>query len=136
MSAPVLANRHKTTLIQFIKYIFVGGIAFIFDFGTLYLLTEYGGFHYLLSAAIAFVIGLNVNYFLAKYLVFRASKIESRHKEYAFVILISLSGLALNQLLIWALTELAQLYYLLSKAAAAIIILVYNFAIRKVFIFE
>ena len=37
-------------LIQFVRYFFVGGFAFIIDFGLLYILTEYAGLHYLLSA--------------------------------------------------------------------------------------
>ena len=34
-------------LIQFVRYFFVGGFAFIIDFGLLYILTEYAGLHYL-----------------------------------------------------------------------------------------
>jgi putative flippase GtrA len=136
MSVQASTFKYKAMIIQFVKYVFVGGVAFVFDFATLYLLTEYAGLHYLLSAALAFIIGLNVNYFLAKYIVFKASKIENRHKEYFFIILISLSGLALNQILIWSFTELIGVYYLFSKVVAAGIILVYNFAIRKIFIFE
>ena len=30
-------------LIQFVRYFFVGGFAFIVDFGLLYILTEYAG---------------------------------------------------------------------------------------------
>ena len=40
-------------LIQFVRYFFVGGFAFIIDFGLLYILTEYAGLHYLLSATLS-----------------------------------------------------------------------------------
>ncbi len=49
-------------LIQFVRYFFVGGFAFIVDFGLLYILTEYAGLHYLLSATLSFIAGLVVNY--------------------------------------------------------------------------
>lgn len=123
-------------LLQFIKYLFVGGAAFVFDFGTLYILTEYAGIHYLVSAVVAFIIGLNVNYFLAKFLVFKDSKIKDIKKEYFFIVIISLSALFLNQLFLFILTEKIGLYYLYSKIITTAILLVYNFIIRKVYIFE
>lgn len=46
-------------LIQFVRYFFVGGFAFIVDFGLLYILTEYAGLHYLLSATLSFIAGLS-----------------------------------------------------------------------------
>ena len=52
-------------LIQFVRYFFVGGFAFIVDFGLLYILTEYAGLHYLLSATLSFIAGLVVNYIIS-----------------------------------------------------------------------
>lgn len=118
------------------KYAFVGGVAFVFDFSTLYLLTEKAGFHYLISAGVAFIIGLNVNYFLAKFLVFKESKIKSFKVEYSWIVFISVTALFLNQLLLWFLTDVIAIYYLVSKLIAAAIILTYNFFIRKIFIFN
>ncbi len=125
-----------SVIIQFVKYIFVGGIAFLFDFGTLYILTEYGGVHYLVSAMVAFIVGLNVNYFLAKFLVFKDSKITNIKKEYFYVVCISLSALLLNQVLLFIFTDKLGIYYLNSKIITTIILLFYNFIIRKVFIFS
>ena len=45
------------TIIQLFRYIFVGGAAFIVDFGSLYILTDIFGIYYLISAAIAFILG-------------------------------------------------------------------------------
>ena len=57
-------------LIQFVRYFFVGGFAFIIDFGLLYILTEYAGLHYLLSATLSFIAGLVVNYIISCIWVF------------------------------------------------------------------
>lgn len=128
-------SKYMPLALQFAKYLVVGGVAFIFDFGTLFILTEYVGFSYLTSAAVAFIIGLNVNYILAKYFVFTSSKITNPAKEYAFVAFVSFTGLLLNQLFIWGFTEHLGMYYLISKLFSTAIILVYNFALRKIFIF-
>ena len=131
----ILAKRQKA-LLQFTKYFFVGGVAFVADFLTLYFLTDWAGLHYLTSATIAFIIGLNVNYFLAKKTVFKTSKISNVRKEYTIVFLISLSGLLINNGVLWLLTSVFGVFYLLSKVVASIICLFYNFLVRKMFVFE
>lgn len=129
-------SKHSALGIQFIKYIFVGGVAFLFDFGTLYFLTDSLGLHYLISAAFAFIVGLNVNYFLAKYLVFKNSKIKDIKTEYSLIVFISFTALLFNQFFLWFFTSIFGLYYLYSKVIAVGLILIYNFIIRKIFIFE
>ncbi len=131
-----LLKKHEKLALQFFKYLLVGGTAFLFDFGTLFTLTEYAHIHYLTSAAIAFIIGLNINYILAKYFVFTGSKIANIHKEYWLIVFVSLTGLALNQSLIWFFTEKLAVYYLFSKMISTCIILIYNFWVRKKFIFH
>ncbi len=129
-------KKHEKLAIQFFKYLLVGGTAFIFDFSSLFLLTEYAHIQYLTSAAIAFIIGLNMNYILAKYFVFTGSKMKSLKVEYGMVFFISLTSLALNQTLIWFFTEKLFVYYLYSKMISTCIILIYNFWVRKKFVFD
>lgn len=56
----LLIEETYKVMAQLFRYFFVGGMAFIVDYGTLYVLTERVGFHHLLSAAIAFALGLTV----------------------------------------------------------------------------
>ena len=65
-------------LVQFVRYFFVGGFAFVVDFGLLYILTEYAGLHYLLSATLSFIAGLLVNYIISCIWVFSTSKFKNR----------------------------------------------------------
>jgi hypothetical protein len=37
--------------VQIVRYTFVGGLAFLVDFGVLFALTQFLGIHYLVSAA-------------------------------------------------------------------------------------
>lgn len=59
----ILFEPTDNTLIQLLRYTFVGGTAFIVDFGLLYVLTEYLNLHYLYSATLSFIAGVIVNYF-------------------------------------------------------------------------
>ena len=61
----LFVNKTDNTVVQLFRYTFVGGVAFIFDFGSLFILTEYIKIYYLVSAAIAFIIGLTINYLLS-----------------------------------------------------------------------
>ena len=46
----IFKGKTDNTIVQLFRYTFVGGFAFVVDFGLLYVLTEYAHFHYLLSA--------------------------------------------------------------------------------------
>lgn len=122
-------------LFQFIRYGFVGGVAFVADASALYLL-HWLGLYYLAAGALAFLAGLIVNFLLAKRLVFtRASKRTGRLGEFAAYGLIGLTGLGLTELLLFVFTEFFGLYFMLSKAVAAALVLLWNFAARKIILY-
>lgn len=125
-----------STLIQFVRYLFVGGAAFVVDFGSLYVLTEYVGIYYLTSAAIAFLLGLLANYLLSIFWVFSRRTLERRWLEFGIFALIGVVGLGLNELFIWFFTEHFQLYYMISKLIATALVLLWNFTARKFLLFR
>lgn len=120
---------------QFLQYVFVGGLAFGIDFATLFLLTDKLALHYLVSATIAFLIGLAVNYALCVTWIFDVRTVQNRGHEFLIFSIIGLIGLALNNGLMYALTDAAGLHYLQSKLFAAAAILVFNFAFRRSMLF-
>ena len=122
--------------IQFFRYIFVGGAAFLVDFVSLYLLTDFLGVYYLTSAAIAFILGLIVNYFLSTYWVFNKRKLDNLTFEFGIFAIIGIVGLGLNELFIWFFTAELNFYYLISKILAAALILFWNFFARKFVLFR
>ena len=123
------------TRIQLFRYIFVGGAAFLVDFTSLFILTQYFGIFYLISAALAFILGLAVNYLLSVRWVFNNRKLENRSFEFGVFAIIGMAGLGLNEFLIWFFTQDIQIFYLFSKILAAVIILFWNFFARKFILF-
>lgn len=125
--------KHQTdkTSIQFFRYILVGGTAFIVDFGSLYAFTEFFGVYYLISAAIAFLLGLVANYLLSIGWVFNRRSFDNRTFEFGIFAMIGIVGLGLNEIFIWFFTAELNFYYLISKIIAAILILFWNFFARK-----
>ena len=116
--------------LQFFRYAFVGGIAALADWGTLWLLTEALHLHYLVSAIIAFAVGLGVNYLLSKRFVFRAdtARMHPAAEFFAYA-LIGVIGLGLTELILWLLGSV--MHYMLAKLIAAAVVLLWNYGARK-----
>jgi len=121
---------------QFIRYLYVGGLSFLVDFACLYYLTEHIGMHYLISATLAFSLGLTTSYLLCLAWVFDFRRMPNRWHEFMVFSAIGLFGLFLNNLLLWLLTEYAGLYYLVSKIIATAAILFFNFSLRRWLLFS
>ncbi len=118
-------------ILQFLRYLIVGGCAFLADFCTVWLLKELG-LHYLVAGVFGFILGVIVNYILSKTLAFSGKKANmSREAEFMVFVIISLIGLGLTELLMWVFTDGLGLFYLLSKAIAAVIVLLWNFFAKK-----
>ena len=121
----------ENSTLQFLRYIIVGGCAFVADFCTVWLLKELG-LHYLVAGVFGFILGVIVNYILSKTLAFSGKKANmSREAEFMLFIVISLIGLGLTELLMWVFTDGLGLFYLVSKAIAAVIVLLWNFFAKK-----
>ena len=139
------AQRHLRALLlgatgslshQFARYLVVGGLAFAVDFGSLYLLTEFAGLHYLFSAAVAFLFGLTANYCLSRLWVFDRRTMDNVALEFFVFTVIGVVGLGLTEGLLWFLSEKMHLYYLVAKAISAGVVLVWNFGARKLILFR
>ena len=122
--------------IQLFRYVFVGGLAFIVDYGLLFILTEYAGFHYLISATISFIAGLIVNYVISTSWIFRHSKLDNKWMEFIIFSLIGVIGLGLNNLLLYAFTDGLGIHYLISKIIVAALVMFWNFIARKIILFN
>jgi putative flippase GtrA len=128
--------KSNNTFIQLVRYTLVGGIAFVADFGSLYILTEFSHIYYLVSAAIAFSIGVTTKYAFSIVWVFNRRSIQSRWIEFIVFVIIGVTGLGLNLLFMWFFTEKTHLHYLASKIISAISVFCWNFFARKFTLFN
>ena len=131
----LFAKSDKTST-QFLRYIFVGGIAYAVDFGSLYFLTDIIRIHYLISAAAAFILGLITNYTLSIFWVFARRTLTNKQMEFLIFAIIGVVGLGLNEGIIWFFTGLIHFHYLMSKVVSAIVVFFWNFFARKKILFS
>ena len=122
-------------LLQLFRYGFVGGVAFLVDYGTLFLLTHYVGVPYLWSAAVAFVLGLVTNYLLSISWVFRKERSADPWKEFLVFAVIGVFGLLFNEGIMYVATDLLHLHYMISKLISTAIVFFWNFFARKYWAF-
>jgi len=123
-------------LLQFFRYVFVGGCSFLVDAGVLWLCVH-AGMHYLLAACFGFAAGLLCNFFLSRALVFRAQTARvGRALEFAGYALIGLIGLGLTEALLYLFTEIVRFHYMISKVIAAAVVLFWNFFARRILLYR
>lgn len=129
---------------EFLRYVVVGGISFLADFGTLTLFEEVfltGGekWQIFISTAAGFIVGLAVNYILSLVFVFRAEDNRNSGKSIgAFLIfaLVGIIGLGITEGLMHIGVNVLHFHYMLTKIVAAGIVLVWNYLGRKILIFK
>ena len=123
----------KKLFIQLFKFGIVGVVAAIVDVGLLTLLTEKFGVDVLISAAISFSVSVIVNYICSMKFVFHGKK-QNKWKEFIIFLVLSIGGLLLNQLIMWFGVKWFSSHYLLVKVLAMLIVPIYNFITRKIFL--
>ncbi len=126
-------SKNKNLLLQILKFGVVGGLAFLIDFGLLFVLTEFVHIHYFLSACISFSVSVIFNYIASIVWVFDVDKSKDKKSVFAIFIILSIAGLLINQLCMWLGVDIIHLHYMLVKIFATGIVMVFNFITRKKF---
>jgi putative flippase GtrA len=129
-------QRTDNIYLQFFRYIFVGGTAFVVDFFFLYFFSDICGIYYLISAILSFVISVIVNYLMSIKWVFNQDNIDNKIMEFNMFLLISTIGLIFTEILLYFFTDICGIYYLMSKIISAIIVLFWNFIARRVMLYD
>ncbi len=136
--------KHKEMVLEFIRYVFVGGFAFIVDFATLALCKEYifatlGSVGLYLAVFAGFMTGIVANYMLSLWFVFVNDKQKEKGRglsAFLLFVIIGIIGLGLTELGMWAGVEVVGMHYMITKIGVAAIVLIWNYAARKIFIFK
>jgi putative flippase GtrA len=127
---------------ELLRYLFVGGAAFLVDFFVLYILVEYfvpakSGAPLYLFSVVSFAAGFTVNYFLSFRLVFTGSRYKKHGVSalsFSVFILIALAGLGITEAAMFAGVALLDRNYMAVKIVASLIALLWNYSARRMFL--
>lgn len=110
------------------------------DFSLLFILTSRLGLHYLLSAAIAYIAGITLNYFLTVFWafsdIFHRRKVKHYGVEFLLHVVIGMTGLGLTELFMWIFTGLLGIFYLFSKLFTTVLVFIWNFSARRFLLYH
>ena len=119
---------------QILKFGVVGIIATVIDFGVLFILSQMLGMDPVLSAGISFCVSLVFNYVASMKYVFTHREDMSRAREFVIFLVLSVTGLALNELIMAAGVAAlgnSALSVMGTKVIATGLVMVWNFVSRK-----
>lgn len=105
-----------------LRFIISGGLAAVVNILMLYILTEYAGIWYVISAGLSFIAAFGVSFVLQKYWAFRNRRMQGTQTQMAFHLTTALLNLCLNVVLIYVLVEFAGVWYIFAQIIAAILI--------------
>ena len=119
---------------KIIKFSIVGGIATIIDFAFLYIFKEFLNINIIIANTLSFIISVTYNYIASITWVFDVNKNKNKNIQFILFILFSVVGLIINNIILYILTDKLNIYYLISKVIATIIVMIFNFVTRKKFL--
>lgn len=124
---------------QFVRYLVTGGFAFVVDF-LLYAFCLYElNWHYLVANLVGLVAGLVINYVMSVAWVFSECKrvLEDRKTvEFGVFAIVGIIGVGINELLMLLMVGMLDANEMKSKIVAAILVLMWNFGVRKMVLFR
>lgn len=123
----------KGELTRFFKFCLVGLSGVGVNTGLLWLLTERAGLPYLASAAVAIETSIITNFILNNYFTFRlrnAPGVKAFFSRLMKFNVVSLAGLGINLGVLWLLTEVFGIYYLVSNLCGIAIAFLWNYLVN------
>lgn len=121
---------NKERIYELLRFCIVGGLSFFVDYGLLFLCTELLKIYYLYSSAFSFTVSVIFNYWLCVAYVFHGARHQTK-KQVTIFIGSSIIGLGLNQLCMWFFVSIAEIYYMLAKIFATVIVTIWNYVMKR-----
>ncbi len=121
---------------RFLKFMVVGTIGFVVDFGTLNLLVQLAHFQLLIANTISFSLAVLSNFTWNRLWTYPDSRSKAIRSQLVQFAMVNIVGWGINTFVLWALTPLftnmvGELGYNIAKAIATIIVLFWNFFVNR-----
>lgn len=118
------------------KYVVAGGTAAAVDLGLLYFLTDVIGFHYLVSATLAFIVAFFVSFTLQKFWTFGDEDMDRIHSQLVAYLVIAIVNILVNVGLMYLFVSVIGIWYFFAQILAGATIACYGFLLYRHVIFR
>ena len=125
----------KLLVLKFIKFCAVGFSGMVIDFGTTWLLKEKVRVNRYIANSTGFILAATSNYIWNRFWTFQS---ENAHivTEYFSFIIISVTGLVINNLLLYFFSDKMKFNFYLSKLIAIGVVTLWNFIMNYLITFS
>jgi len=131
----IISESHFQFLLKFLKFSAVGFSGLLVDFSATWITKEKFGFNKYLANSLGFSIAATTNYILNRIWTFHSND-PQLVLQYTKFYIISLIGLALNNLVIYLLHGKMNLNFYASKLIAIFIVTAWNFLANYFYTFQ
>jgi len=124
----------RGNIIKMIQFGSVGGLMIILNVEILYILTNLLGIYYIISAILSYLLLTVLSFSLNEKWTFNSVTNHARENPWhrlATYYIISISGMSLNIIILFLLTEFGNVYYLYSSIIASLLVFFWNFSLNK-----
>lgn len=122
-------------LYKFLKFCIVGFYGMAIDFGTTWLLKEKVRINKYIANSCGFILAATSNYLLNRFWTFHSSETHVV-TQYLTFILISVAGLAINNIVVYLLADKMRMNFYFSKFIAVCIVTLWNFIMNYLITFR
>lgn len=126
---------NKKGVKDLLLYMIVGGIATVAEWVAFYLVNDICHWHYMLATVVAYVFSTFVNWLAGRIIMFKNTN-KSILFEIISIYMASIIGLLLNLLIMWFAVDICNVQEMLSKIIATGCVFIWNYLIRKLFIYK
>jgi putative flippase GtrA len=123
-------------LFHLIRYLLSGGTAAAFNVGILFLLVQYGNFHYLQASIMAYLIAIAVSFTLQKFWTFQDKPIHDIRSQFFRYILIVFANLGLNTFIMYLFVTKFGVWYIFAQIMTTGLVAVTGYFGYKYFVFK
>jgi putative flippase GtrA len=119
------------------KFLYLGVLTTLIDY-LIYSILIFLGFNYVFAIFIGYSVGLFVNYEVGRrYIFISGRKVSSSHVEFVTVVAIAIGGMLLNMAVVKLLSYgIWSFDPLLSRMIAIGVTFIWNFVLRKLFVYH
>lgn len=122
--------------LQFVRFVLVGGIGLLINLAVTHGLVMMVHVWYLWAFWVGLVVSWSVSFLLNARITFPEHERNNYHKKYAIYIAIYLVVFILNTAIVYALTSLGHVHYLISIPLSAVITTAFSFTTVKRYVYR
>ncbi len=120
---------------RFFKYSLVGISTFLIDLFLLWFFTSYLGIQYLVSTSIAFLVGVTINYFVGRKIVFKETA-RAVGQGYMYFLAIVSFGIISTLAVMYGIVNYTHLNIITARIITSGFIGIFNFLMNDIFNFK